>query len=365
MVSTPIDERTLLDDDTCWQAMEQRDARYDGLFVCAVRSTGIYCRPSCPARKPHRHNVTFMADCDAAERAGYRACKRCRPGEIPQERAVIQDVVRYIEANPDADLTLAALGAQAGYSPTHLQRLFKRIVGISPRQYAEAVRVNQLKAGLKDGVSVTEASYGAGFGSMSRLYAGDAAPLGMSPSTYRQGGKGARIGYTIVESPLGRLLVAATGRGLTAVSLGDDDERLEAYLFDEYPAAEIERDDERLAEAVGAVLACIRGEEPNLDLPIDVQATAFQWRVWNALRAIPVGETRSYSQIANVLGKPRAARAVARACATNRVAILIPCHRVVRESGELGGYRWGIERKRRLLSTEHEASARREPVSTP
>ncbi len=354
MVAIEIHEQTRPSDDVCWQAMEQRDARYDGVFVCAVRSTGIYCRPSCPARKPHRYNVTFMADCDSAEQAGYRACKRCRPGEIPQERVVIQDVVRYIEANPDADLTLAALGTQAGYSPSHLQRLFKRVVGISPRQYAEAVRVNQLKAGLKDGVSVTDAIYSAGFGSMSRLYDGHSDPLGMSPSTYRQGGKGARIGYTIVDSALGRLLIAATDCGLCAVSLGDDDERLEAFLFNEFPAAEIERDDARLSQWVSAVLARARGEDPHLDLPLDVQATAFQWQVWNALRAIPVGETRSYGEIARELGKPRAARAVARACATNRIAVIIPCHRVVREDGNLGGYRWGIERKRTLLSSERD-----------
>ncbi len=352
MIATEIQTRTLPSDDICWQAVLKGDARYDGVFVTAVRTTGIYCRPSCPARKPHRHNVTFMADCASAEQAGYRACKRCRPGEIPQERLVIHDLVRYIEANPDADLTLAALGTQAGYSPAHLQRLFKRVVGISPRQYAEAVRVNQLKAGLKGGVSVTDASYGAGFGSMSRLYEGEAGPLGMSPSTYRHGGRGLRVGYTIVDSALGRLLIAATERGLCAVSLSDDDERLEAFLFNEFPAAEIERDDAHLSQWIDAVLAQVRGEEPHLDLPLDVQATAFQWRVWNVLRAIPMGETRSYGEIAHELGKPRAARAVARACATNRIAVLIPCHRVVREDGNLGGYRWGIERKRALLSSE-------------
>jgi AraC family transcriptional regulator of adaptative response/methylated-DNA-[protein]-cysteine methyltransferase len=269
----------------------------------------------------------------------------------------VQRACRYIESHLEGPLTLEALGKEVGMSPFHLQRVFKRVMGISPRQYAQAYRLGHLKQQLKEGEPVTSAMYSAGYGSSSRLYEQAPAQLGMTPSAYRQGGKSMRIGYTIVDCPLGRLLIAATEKGICAVCLGDSDAVLETAIFNEYPAAEIQRDGVALSQWVGALLRHLSGQEPQLDLPIDVQATAFQWRVWQALRAIPYGSTRSYSEIAESLGDAKAVRAVARACATNPVAIVVPCHRVVRENGDLGGYRWGVERKRQLLAQEARAEA--------
>lgn len=346
----PIDERD------CWQAVQARDKRYDGCFVFAVRSTGIYCRPSCPARTPLRKNITFFPLAEAAERAGFRACKRCHPQEaspVDPQVAMVQQVCRIIDAQPEMP-TLDALSAQVNLSAYHLQRTFKRFMGITPRQYAEARRVDTLKAQLRAGDNVTTALYEAGYGSSSRLYEQADAHLGMTPSTYRKGGTGMQIAYTIVDCPLGRLLVAATERGICGVSLGDDDEELEKALFEEYPAAQIEPVED-LGAWVLAILDYIQTGQPHLDLPLDLQATAFQRRVWQALKAIPAGETRSYGQIARSIGQPTAARAVARACATNPAALVIPCHRVVREDGSMGGYRWGIARKERLLEKERSA----------
>ena len=345
-----------INDADCWQAVLDRDASFDGRFVLAVRSTHIYCRPSCPARRPLRKNVTFFALPEAAERAGYRPCKRCRPRDIavrdPQAE-VVQQVCRYIAAHLDESLTLDELGAQVNVSPFHLQRTFKQVMGISPREYAEACRLDQLKTHLRNGDSVTGALYEAGFNSSSRLYDRAPASLGMTPAAYRKGGAGMRIGYTIVDSPLGRLLVAATERGVCAVSLGDDTV-LESTLLGEYPAAQIQRDDTHLHQWVSAILDYLNGWQPHLDLPVDVQATAFQRRVWQELQNIPYGETRSYSEVARAIGSPKAVRAVANACANNPAALVIPCHRVVREDGSLGGYRWGIQRKAALLQQERE-----------
>lgn len=342
-----------------WQAVQTRDNRSDGTFVYAVRSTGIYCNPSCSARRPRREQVIFFPQPEAAEQAGFRACRRCRPQETTVyelQVEMVQHACRYIESHIEAHLegplTLAALGKEVSVSPYHLQRVFKRVMGITPRQYAQAYRLGQLKQQLKAGESVTTALYSAGYGSSSRLYEQAPAQLGMTPAAYRRGGKSMRIGYTIVDSPLGRLLIAATEKGICAISLGDSDAALETALFSEYPAAEIQRDGVELSQWVNILLNHLNGQQPHLDLPIDVQATAFQWRVWESLRAIPYGSTRSYGQIAQTLGDPKAARAVARACATNPVAIVVPCHRVVREDGSLGGYRWGLERKRHLLAQE-------------
>jgi AraC family transcriptional regulator, regulatory protein of adaptative response / methylated-DNA-[protein]-cysteine methyltransferase len=341
-----------LDEERCWQAVLARDSRADGRFVMGVRSTGIYCRPTCPARRPARERVRFFVTPAEAEAAGFRACLRCQPQrELEPQMAMAQRACRYIEANPDADLSLAALGAEIGVSSYHLQRTFKRIIGVTPHQYAVAQRRGQLKASLKEGETVTNALYDAGY-SPASLYTNADAQLGMTPATYRRGGEGMSIAYTIAASPLGRLLVAATERGVSAVSLGDDDASLEASLRHEYPAANIRRDDAALDPAVAAILRHLEGQQPHLNLPLDVQATAFQQRVWQALRAIPYGSTRSYAAVAKVIGHPTATRAVAHACATNHVAIVIPCHRVVRENGDLGGYRWGIERKRTLLANE-------------
>ena len=349
------------DDEALWQAVLDRDTTFDGRVFFAVRSTRIYCRPSCPARRPRREQVVFFRIPEAAERAGLRSCRRCRPRNAamtdPQVEMVRQACL-YIETHVDQSPTLEDLSAHTGVSPYHLQRVFKRIAGITPRQYAEATRLDQFKAGVKKGATVTGAMYEAGYGSSSRLYERAPAQLGMTPADYRRGGKGVRINYTLAGCSLGRLLVAGTEKGVCAVRLGDSDADLEAKLLSEYPAADVNRDDEALSEWVDQLMRHLNGERPHLDLPLDVQATAFQWSVWEKLQEIPYGSTRSYSDVARAMGRPTATRAVARACATNPVALLIPCHRVVREDKSLGGYRWGIERKQTLL--EHERSAAKE-----
>ncbi len=342
-------------DEARWRAVLDRDPRSDGGFVFAVRTTGVYCRPSCPARRPHRENVTFFEGPDAAEEKGFRACRRCHPRDA-DPRAARTALVRRACARLDEDRgepwRLSALAKAVGASPRHLLRTFKEVLGVTPRQYADARRLAAFKGKLRKGDSVTGALYDVGFGSSSRLYEDVQGRLGMTPATYRRGGRGMSIGYTLAESPLGRLLVAATARGVAAVSLGDSDAVLSSALRAEYPAAEIRREDAPLQGWVRMVLDQIDGATPRADLPLDVQATAFQHRVWQELRAIPRGQTRSYSEVARRLGRPRAARAVARACASNRVALLVPCHRVVEAGGGLGGYRWGVARKRALLERE-------------
>ena len=343
-----------------WQAVLNKDATTDGTFVYGVRSTGIYCNPSCPSRRPQRQQVVFFAQPEAAEQAGFRACRRCYPNATSSRStqvAVVQQVCSYIESHPHEPLTLEVLGEQAAMSAFHLQRIFKRIMGITPRQYTEACRLGLLKEQLRDGDGVTKALYEAGYNSSSRLYEHTQAQLGMTPTLYRKGGKGMSITYTIVDCVLGRLLVAATDKGVCAVSLGSSDAALEAFLAGEYPAAERRRDGSDLTLWVNALLEHLNGQQPHLHLPLDVQATAFQWRVWAELQKIPYGSTRSYSEIARAVGNPNAARAVAQACATNPVAIVIPCHRVVRENGKPGGYRWGTERKERLLAQEQKVPA--------
>lgn len=343
-----------LDPERCWAAVAARDGASDGAFVYAVRSTGIYCRPSCPSRRPRRDRVAFFALPAAAELAGFRACKRCAPRELrPADPAagVVAAACAALAARLDQPPTLEQLGAAVGMSPHHLQRSFRRLVGVSPREYADALRVGELKGRLRAGAGVSDAIYGAGYGSPSRVYERADAQLGMPPAVYRGGGKGMQIGYTIVDSPLGRLLVAATPRGVCAVSLGDDDDHLERELRAEYPRAAITRDDE-IGAAVDPILAYLEGQTPSLDLPLDVRATAFQRQVWQALQAIPYGETRTYLQIAESLGNPRAVRAVGRACATNPVSLVVPCHRAVGSDGKLHGFRWGLGRKQALLDLE-------------
>lgn len=353
-LNTAVVEFSMLSEDECWQAILDRDRRFDGLFVTAVRSTGIYCRPSCPARKPHRKNVIFLPDADAAESAGFRPCKRCTPQTQAYEVELVERVCRTVEASNGRVPSLSELGARVNVSPSHLQRMFKRVTGISPRQYAEVVRLDQFKAHLKQTPSVTHALYAAGYGSSSAVYERSHQQLGMTPLSYRSGGRGMHIRYTTAECYLGRLLVGATDLGICALSLGDTDEFLEGVLRADYPEAQLERDDAHLGEIVCAVLNLIEGDPPHPEVPLDIQATAFQRRVWEMLQAIPRGETRTYSQIARALGSPDGARAVARACATNPIPILIPCHRVVRQDGDLGGYRWGLDRKRQLLDHERE-----------
>jgi AraC family transcriptional regulator, regulatory protein of adaptative response / methylated-DNA-[protein]-cysteine methyltransferase len=355
--------------DLYWRAVLAHDSNFDRTFVYAVRSTGIYCRPSCPSRRPKREQVEFYAAPEAAERAGFRPCRRCqRRNQGNLDRSDVELVARVCHSieekidELDARPTLDSLAARFGTSPHRLRRGFARLTGITPREYVDARLLQRVKAELKNGSSVTDALYAAGYGSSRSLYERAPEQLGMTPATYRKGGRGMAIRYAIVDSPLGRLLVAATERGVCSVCLGDSDSALERVLREEYPEAELARDFSASAAgvaAIGGLASWVRdlvrhlsGQLPNLDLPVDVRATAFQWRVWQELRAIPSGSTRSYSEVARALGRPKAARAVARACATNPVAVVIPCHRVVREDGDLGGYRWGLERKRKLLERE-------------
>ncbi len=347
-----------------WNAVLARDASRDGSFVFAVRSTGIYCRPSCPARRPRREQVSFFQIPEAAEQAGFRACRRCHPRRArtadPQIELVRQ-ICHAIDEHDEEPTTLKTLSAETGVSAHHLQRTFKEVMGITPRQYAESRRLKQFKSKVKNGSSVTDAMYDAGYGSSRGLYEKSSAHLGMTPATYGRGGRGMRIIYTIANSSLGRLLVAATERGVCSVTLGDSDSELERSLMAEYPNASIDSKDTVISPSLNLwlskVLEYLNGKTPRVDLPLDLQATAFQWRVWEELRRIPLGETRSYQDIAKAIGKPKAVRAVAGACAGNHVALVIPCHRVIREDQSLGGYRWGLERKEALLQRERERGA--------
>lgn len=341
--------------DTQWQHVIARDPRQDGRFVFAVRTTGIYCRPSCPSRRPRRDSVEFFEDPQQAEQAGYRACLRCKPTQISTQAKAVMFARRLLD-EAEGVLTLAELSQRVGVSPFHLQRLFKRATGLSPREYQSARRMQHVKHGLRKGDDVTTALYDAGFGSPSRLYEKSGQQLGMTPGTYRRGGVGATVNYAILPSALGRVLVAATSRGLCAVRFGETAAELKRELREEFHAAAIVRDDAALQPYIQPLLASMRGERVTIDLPLDVRATAFQKKVWDALRTIPRGETRSYSEVARDIGDPHAVRAVARACASNPVAIAIPCHRVVRSDGDLAGYRWGITRKRKLLERERRES---------
>lgn len=346
------------DDDTRWQAVYNRDRRSDGSFVFAVRTTGVYCRPSCASRRPRRENVCFFATPSDAERVGFRPCKRCRPQEtMAPDVAIARQICRFVEDHPDDDVTLTALGAHVGLSPAHVQRVFKAVVGVTPRQYVAARRADRVKDQLRGGESVTTAMYDAGYRSVSQFYEQAPARLGMTPTAYRKGGAGMAIAYATASSPLGHILVAATTRGVCSVRFGESAAELEAACRREFPAAAVRRDDASLGPWVDAVVAYLDGRQASLDLPVDVRATAFQARVWQALLAIPCGSTRSYGDVAAAIGQPAAVRAVARACAENPVPLIIPCHRVVRRSGEPGGYRWGAERKRALLEREARAVA--------
>jgi AraC family transcriptional regulator of adaptative response/methylated-DNA-[protein]-cysteine methyltransferase len=338
-----------------WRAVMSRDSQANGQFVYAVRSTGIYCRPSCPSRRPRRDRVVFFDSPGAAEASGFRACHRCRPRDP-----------RHVDPWPDRvdrackyllmarrPVPLVRLAHRVGVSPFHLQRNFARLVGLTPREYAEACRLRQARRSLRQGSGVTSAIVGAGYGSSSRFYERAAPLLGMAPATYARGGAGLLIRYAIVDSPLGKLLIGATDRGVCSVAIGSSTAEVTRLLAREYPAATLTvRGGGRLVRWGRQIVSHLEGRLPRCDLPLDIRATAFQWQVWTALAAIPRGDTRTYSQIARSIGRSSAARAVARACASNPVALLIPCHRVVPAAAGVGGYRWGVARKKALLARE-------------
>jgi AraC family transcriptional regulator, regulatory protein of adaptative response / methylated-DNA-[protein]-cysteine methyltransferase len=342
-----------------WQAIVERDSSLDGTFVFGVSSTGIFCRPSCPSKRARRENVRFFDHAVAAEKAGFRACLRCRPkaADANPQSALVRSICRFIEQHIEDRITLNLLAKEFRRSPFHLLRTFKAVLGVTPKAYIDACRLRQVKQNLQAGHDVTTALEAAGYGSSSRLYERTASQLGMTPEKYRRGAVAAVVRFTIAESPLGRMLIASTDKGVCAIQFADSDQELQQGLMREFPFAVRRRDDAALAEWKTSLTRLIGGQDAHPSLPLDIRATAFQRRVWEALQRIPRGETRSYSAMARKIGMPKATRAVARACATNPVAVAIPCHRVVREDGELGGYRWGIERKEQLLAMEKEARA--------
>jgi AraC family transcriptional regulator of adaptative response/methylated-DNA-[protein]-cysteine methyltransferase len=347
------------DDDQRWAAVMGRDAAADGQFVYAVATTGVYCRPSCPSRRPRRENVRFFATIGAAEQHGFRACRRCRPADAAARSTTGEAILRasaFLAAHADETVTLAALSRVAKLSPAHFQREFKRALGVSPREYQAACRAHRFRGALREGHDVSRALYEAGYGSPSRIYEAPPTGRGMAPAAYRRGGADMALTFTTVRCDLGWVLVAATEKGVCAVKLGDRPDALEADLRREFPAAAISAGEPAQPDWIQAVVDRATGSSRAADLPLDVRGTAFQWRVWRALQDIPPGETRSYAAVAGAIGRPTAVRAVARACATNPVCLVVPCHRVVASDGSLGGYRWGAARKARLLDAERRAA---------
>lgn len=353
-LKAPIGAKAFASETERWEAVRRRDASADGHFYYSVRSTGVYCRPGCASRAARRENVAFYDSRPAAEAAGFRPCKRCRPDAPPpaaHRAAIVAAACRAIES-AETTPELAELACNAGMSRFHFHRVFKAITGVTPRAYAAACRARRLHAALSRAGSVTEAIYDAGFGSSGRFYAAADALLGMRPREFRAGGVGAVIRFAVAQCSLGAILVAATAKGICTIALGDDADRLVRDLQDRFPKADIVGGDRLFERLVARVVGLVEKPSAVADLPFDLRGTAFQQRVWQALRAIPSGATATYTQIAKRVGRPRAVRAVAQACAANPVAVAIPCHRVVRRDGGLGGYRWGIERKRALLARE-------------
>jgi AraC family transcriptional regulator, regulatory protein of adaptative response / methylated-DNA-[protein]-cysteine methyltransferase len=349
--------RKMMTDEARWQAVMAKDKSADGRFFFSVRTTGVYCRPSCPARPARRENVAFHASCDAAEAAGFRACKRCRPRQASQSERDAALVARACEIIKNAEQApqLASLAAALGVSPFHFHRTFKASTGLTPKGYADAHRADRVRNALPSSKSVTDAIYDAGFNSNGRFYASSGKVLGMTPRRYRTGGGFSQIRFAIGECSLGSILVAATEKGVCAILLGSDPDALLRQLQDRFAKAEIVGGDAAFEKLVAKVVGFVEQPKLGLDLPLDVQGTAFQQRVWKALGQIGVGNTASYGQIATRIGRPKAMRAVARACAANMIAVAIPCHRVIRTDGDLSGYRWGVQRKRALLQRETRA----------
>lgn len=342
-----------MESEVLWRAIQERDARFNGAFVFGVKTTGIFCKPSCSAKAAKRENVVFFDAPKSAQNEGFRACMRCKPESEREPDPRAQMILRACELlNGDEQGSLEDLAMKLGQSSSHFQRTFKQIVGVSPKKYAEAKRMERFKSELKDGSDVVTAMYDAGFGSSSRLYEKASADMGMTPAVYKRGGKGMNIAFTVADCPFGKMLVARTPRGICSVTLGEDSEELREGLRKEFPNASLAECSDELKPAVDAIIEHIAGRRHRLVLPLDLQATAFQLQVWEYLKTIPYGETRSYSRVAEDLGDRKKVRAVAQACARNRIALLIPCHRVVASDGKLSGYRWGVERKRAILAAE-------------
>jgi AraC family transcriptional regulator, regulatory protein of adaptative response / methylated-DNA-[protein]-cysteine methyltransferase len=349
---SPVD----LEAERCWRAVVERDRRQDGRFVYAVDTTTIYCRPSCPSRRPLRKNVRFLPSAAAAERQGYRACRRCRPQETLGPTEAVVERVRAVLHGAEAPVTLAELGRRLSLSPSYLQRLFKQHTGLSPKAYSDARQFQALKEALRTEGGVSAAIYAAGYQAPSRAYERTRQRLGMTPSAYKKGGAGQRVAYAFAESSLGRTLVATTARGVCRVAFGATDGGLLRELRAEFPKADLVVAGPEEVQVVQAVVRAVDAPWKSAAVPLDLHGTAFQQRVWKALQAIPPGKTASYAEVARAIAAPRAVRAVAQACASNPTAVLVPCHRVVLKGGALGGYRWGVERKEQLLSAESEAT---------
>jgi len=339
-----------LDPETAWAAFMRRDRRWDGRIIGAVHTTGIYCKPSCPARRPKRENVTFYSSCEEARAAGFRACMRCKPDEVGRDREAVAQAVKLIERAEETP-TLAELSAAVGYAPHHFQRLFKRDLGISPAEYARGLRNQRTQSALKANGRVTDAVYEAGYSGPSSFYSDAKERLGMTPSAWRDGGRGETIRWTHFDSPLGQMLIAATTKGICRLTFDDSEQSLRRL----FPNATVVEDAGGLKALVEGALTAIERPLAAQELPIDVAGTAFQEAVWRELRKIPLGETRSYADIAAAIGQPKAVRAVGTANGDNHVAVLIPCHRVIRSDGSLGGYAGGLDRKRKLLIAEGHA----------
>jgi AraC family transcriptional regulator of adaptative response/methylated-DNA-[protein]-cysteine methyltransferase len=336
-----------------WQAALHRDPRADGKFFLAVRSTHIYCRPTCPARRPLRSNVVFFRTMQEAENNGYRPCLRCRPKEPLEGVSLVQRAAKILaESSEEESVHLKGVAAKLNTTTAKLRRAFQRMTGLSPREFAHAARLTKFKKLLREGAQIADALYACGYGSPSRIYEKTNSQLGMTPASYRKGGAGMKIAYMVAASSLGKVLVAGTERGVSAVYLGDDERALVGELQKEYPRAEITRSASANNSWLKEIVNRVEGQPPSEELPLDVQATAFQRRVWQELQKIPRGATRTYTQVAKALGKPNSVRAVARACATNPTSIVVPCHRVIRTDGALAGYRWGLQRKEKLLQRE-------------
>jgi len=346
-----------IDPAVAWAAVLARSTRFEGALFYGVNTTGVYCRPSCPSRRPKPENARFFSSTEEAERAGYRACLRCRPAETSRPHELVRRARELLDGGLEEPLTLASLGEALDVSPAHLQRTFKRVTGLTPHEYVQAARRASIRERLRTGQDLTRATYDAGFGSSSRVYEQTKALFGMTPGRFRRGGEGVSAGYGVTDCTLGKLILAASEQGVCFVAMGDSEEALEDELRRELPYAALSRADGAIAEYLAAAVSFIDGRSQTPDSPLDLRGTEFQLLVWKFLKSIRYGTTTTYREVARAIGRPRASRAVAQACATNPVALFVPCHRVVRSDDSPGGYRWGVSRKKALLDREDKGQA--------